>query len=260
MSRNHRRMGGMAVGALLAPPLISLLASPIASAEPTTDVTPVTDVQYTLGPDTLTVNPSDYAFDNYVSVSGYDLDVYAPDGLTSKTYDAVITDPGKFQLDITDTDGVITHTLTTTGIGNPDPGVGDIGGTVSSAAVAAASDVIPVTDLQYTFGPDTLTVNPSDYAFDNFISTSNFDVDLYAPDGVTSQTYDVILTDPGKFQLDLTDVGGTFTHTLTTTDIGNPDPGLGDIGGILPLDVPAGAVGDVAGGGLLESLAGLFGF
>jgi hypothetical protein len=160
MTKHHRRMGAVAIGALLAPPLISLCASPLASADPTTD---------------LTVGPG---------------------------------------------------------------------------------------DLSYTFGPDTLTINPTDYAFDNYISTSNFDVDLYDPDGLTSKTYDVILTDPGKFQLDITDTGGTITHDLVTNpaDFLNADAGLTAIGGALPVDVPAGAVGDVAGGGLLESLAGLFGF
>ena len=265
MTKHHRRMGAVAIGALLAPPLISLWASPLASADPTTDVTVgPADLSYTFGPDTLTINPTDFAFDNYISTSSYDLDIYDPDGLTSKTYDAVITDPGKFQLTLGDNDGTITHDL----VFNPanftstDPGVTAIGGAVSGAAAAASTDLTTVTDLQYELGPDTLTVNPSDFAFDNFISTSNFDVDLYDPDGLTSKTYDVILTDPGKFQLDITDTGGTFTHDLVTNpaDFLNADAGLSAIGGVLPVDVPAGAVGDVAGGGLLESLAGLFGF
>lgn len=135
---------------------------------------------FTFGPDALTINPSDYAFDNYISTSNVDVDLYDPDGLTSKTYDAVITDPGKIQLTLGDNDGTITHEIVT----NPadftstDPGVTAIGGAVSGAAAAASTDVSTVTDVQYVLGPDTLTVNPSDYAFDNSISTSNFDVDL----------------------------------------------------------------------------------
>ena len=35
MTKHYRRMGAVAVGALVAPPLISLLASPLASANPT---------------------------------------------------------------------------------------------------------------------------------------------------------------------------------------------------------------------------------
>ena len=261
----HHRMGAVAIGALLAPPLISLWASPLASADPTTDVAVGPgDVTHTFGPDTLTINPTDHAFDNYISTSHVDVDLYNPDGLTSKTYDIVITDPGKIQLTLGDNDGTITHEIVTNpaDITSPDPGVTAIGGAVSGAAAAASTDVSTVTDVQHVLGPDTLTVNPSDYAFDNSISTSKFDVDLYNPDGLTSKSYDVILTDPGKAQLDITDTGGTFTHEIITNpaDFLNPDAGLSAIGGTLPVDAPVGAVGDVAGGGLLESLAGLFGF
>lgn len=252
MTKLYRRMGAIAVGALVAPPLISLLASPLASADPT-DAALAGDLSYTLGPDTLTVNLSDFAFDNYISTPNVDVDLYDDGGLTSKTYDVVITDPKLFQLTIGDDDGTITHTLVT----NPadftstDPGLAGLGGASPDATAAAAAALVTTTDLQYSLGPDTLTINPSDFAFDNYIATSNFDIDIYNAGGLTSNIYDAVITDPGKFQLDITDVGGTITHELLTSGFGATDPGLADIGGTVATDV--------AGGGLLESLAGLFG-
>jgi len=112
MMKNHRRAAGavgMAAGALLGAPLISLLASPIANADP--DVT-------TLGPydiggydETLSFNDTS-AVDSYVTGTydgtGFDLDAYfAPPG--SDSFEAVLTDPGYFQFGVDDVDGFISY-------------------------------------------------------------------------------------------------------------------------------------------------------
>jgi hypothetical protein len=113
MRKNSRRMGGivgMGVGALLAPPLIALLASPVASADP--DVT-------TLGPydidgyeETFGFNDTTYAVDNYLTGtydgSAFDLDTYfGPSG--SDSFEVLLTDPGVLQLGVDDVDGSITY-------------------------------------------------------------------------------------------------------------------------------------------------------
>jgi hypothetical protein len=132
MSNRHRnivRIVGIAAGALLAPPLISLLSSPLASADP--DVT-------TLGPydidgyeDTLAYNTT-YAVDNYLTGTfdgtGFDLDTYfGPSG--SDSFEVVLTDPGVLQLGIDDVDGSISYVDNFLGIDfiPTDPGLALLG-------------------------------------------------------------------------------------------------------------------------------------
>jgi hypothetical protein len=113
MRKNYRRMVGivgMGVGALLAPPLMALLASPVASADP--DVT-------TLGPydidgyeETFGYNDTTHAVDNYLTGtydgSAFDLDSYfGPSG--SDSFEVLLTDPGVLQLGVDDVDGSITY-------------------------------------------------------------------------------------------------------------------------------------------------------
>lgn len=137
MSNNHRRMGGIvgtAVGALLAPPLICLLASPLASADPG-DSDIVTLGPYTVDgyTDTLSINDTTFALDNYltgsVGSSAFDLDAYsgAPG---SDTYEVLLTDPSLFQLGFDDADGTITpiFSFTPADFINPDIGLVDLGG------------------------------------------------------------------------------------------------------------------------------------
>ena len=137
MSRNHRRMGGMAIGALLGPPLISLLASPLASADPTTDAAggggDITT--YHLGPDdTLSINTTTHGFNNYFDGSHLNVDI-SNDGPGSGTlgvpnYLDIVTDPNHFQLVKGAEDGALIHDFDThpgTFI-NPDQGLIDIGG------------------------------------------------------------------------------------------------------------------------------------
>ena len=119
MDKNHHRRGGtglMALSALCALPLISLTISPLASADPTTDVLG-TDQIVTLGPtsfdgftDTFAFNDSTFAFDNYligtVDGSVFNLDTFlgAPG---SNSFEFLLTDPGIFQLGAVDVDGSV---------------------------------------------------------------------------------------------------------------------------------------------------------
>jgi hypothetical protein len=126
------------LGALLAPPLISLLASPLASADPTPDVTGTGEV-VTLGPypidgyeETLAYNSSTYAFDNYLTGtydgSAFDLDTFiGPSG--SHSFDVLLTDPGVFQLGVDDVDGSISYVDNFLGIDfiPTDPGLALLG-------------------------------------------------------------------------------------------------------------------------------------
>lgn len=147
MTSNHRRRGGivgMAFGALLAPPLISLLASPLASAD-TTDVTGTSGdiTTYTFGTvpdtDTLSFNDTTFAFDNFHAMTSYDVDFYS-DGLGSHTHEVLLTDPGVFQLGVDDIDGVRTFidSFTPADFINSDIGLADLGGGVSADLAGAA--------------------------------------------------------------------------------------------------------------------------
>jgi hypothetical protein len=113
MNNNQRRLCGIvgiAAGALLAPPLIALVGSPIASADP--DVT-------TLGPydidgyeETFGYNDTTLAVDNYLTGtydgSAFDLDTYfGPSG--SDSFEVLLTDPGVLQLGVDDVDGSISY-------------------------------------------------------------------------------------------------------------------------------------------------------
>src|ERR1700733_5021808 len=112
MMKNHRGAAcivGMAAGALLAAPLISLLASPVANADP--DVT--TLGPYDLGGYDVTLSYNDAsAVDGYVTGTYdgtcFDLDAYfAPPG--SDSFDLLLTDPGVFQFGVDDVDGSISY-------------------------------------------------------------------------------------------------------------------------------------------------------
>jgi len=141
MSNNHRRMVGtvgMAAAGLLASPLIALLASPAASADPADPAIVVTDIT-TYGPytidgftDTLSVNPTTDLFDNYLTgaFDGFnlDLDVYSP---ATGDYDVLLTDPGLFQFGVDDTAGVFSfpiESFTPADFVDPDIGLSAIGG------------------------------------------------------------------------------------------------------------------------------------
>jgi hypothetical protein len=140
MSNVHRRMVGiigMAAAGLLAPPLIALLASPLASAD-TTDLVVLPDPITTFGPytfdgytDTFSLNTSTDAFDNYLTGafagSNFDLDIYSP---ATGDYNVLLTDPGLFQFGVDDTAGVLSYTdsFIPADFVNPDIGLIAIGG------------------------------------------------------------------------------------------------------------------------------------
>lgn len=134
MIDRNRRLGGpagMAVGVLLAAPFISLAASAIASADPTTDP----DVISTYG-DVETLDSTTGASDNYLTTPIFDNDFYAP---STTSFEDVFTLPGSFQDVVTDTNGVLsfgTPDLTPSDFIPTDIGLTDIdgGGTVGAAA------------------------------------------------------------------------------------------------------------------------------
>jgi hypothetical protein len=239
MSGNHRRMGGavgMAIGALLAPPLISLLASPLASADTTDDL--VTIGPYTIDgyTDTFTYDSDTSAFDNYLIGSydsyPYELDVYsgAPG---SDTSEVLFTVPLLFQGGFDDVDGTITpvYSFDAADFVSPDIGLVDLGG-----AVGTGEGVV-------TFGPftldgytDTFSYDENTSAFDNYlIGSSNslsYDLDVYSG-APGSDTSEVLFTVPSLFQFGIDDVDGTITplYSFNPADFISPDIGLLDLGG-----------------------------
>jgi hypothetical protein len=142
MWSNHLRtrgVVGMAFGALLASPLISLIAGPVATADPAADAAAAGQI-VTLGPfpfdgfaDTLAFNDSTFAFDNYltgtVDGSVFNLDVFfgAPG---SNSYEVLLTDPGLFQLGVVDVDGSVRFIDNFIGSDflPTDPGLAELGG------------------------------------------------------------------------------------------------------------------------------------
>jgi hypothetical protein len=138
MTNNHRRVAGVvatAAGALLTAPLISLLASPVASADGADLVVINPDVT-TYGPytidgftDTFSLNTSTDAFDNYLTTTNYDLDIFsgAPG---SNSFELLFTDPGVFQVGIDDIGGTYSFidNFPPTDFLPTDPGLADLGG------------------------------------------------------------------------------------------------------------------------------------
>jgi hypothetical protein len=136
MAKNHRRGGviaGMAVGAVLAAPLIALLASPLASADPADPAASiggdVTTTPYSfLGiTDDVSNNADTGGFDNLLTIGNTDLDIFSNG---SDTYGFLFTDGDVFQEGFEVVDG----TPTFIDVLNPalpvdfDPGFADIGG------------------------------------------------------------------------------------------------------------------------------------
>lgn len=145
MSNNHRRMVGVvgiAAGALLAPPLIALLASPLASADPTDALVTNPDI-LTIGPftaggltDTLSINDVSFGVDNYLvsSTPVLDLDLFYGPGTN---FGLILTDPGVFQIGYDDIGGTTSFidTFNPADFINSDFGLSEIGG---SAGVVGA--------------------------------------------------------------------------------------------------------------------------
>jgi hypothetical protein len=126
MSDNHRRMG-LALGALLVPPLLSLLAGPLANADG--DVTTYGPYTFDGASDTLNVNYIAFGLDNVLTSDGLDLDTYY--SALTNDYGVFLTDPGVFQVGIDDVGGTIGYIDSFTPPFDVDPGLADI----SSVAV-----------------------------------------------------------------------------------------------------------------------------
>lgn len=127
---------GMAAGALLAPPLIALLASPLANAD-TPDVTGgggdvMTYGPYTLGDftETLSYNDTTEGYDNFLIYDGDDVDYFYGG---SDTYGVLLTDPGVIQVGYEDIGGTPTVVLdmTPADFVSPDVGLTEIGGALA---------------------------------------------------------------------------------------------------------------------------------
>jgi hypothetical protein len=129
MSDNHRRMV-LALGALLAPPLISLLVSPLANADG--DVTTYGPYTFDGALDTLNVNYTAFGLDNLLASDGFDLDIYY--SALTNDYGVILTDPGVFQLGFDDVGGTMGYIDSFTPPFDVDPGLADI----STVAVLGA--------------------------------------------------------------------------------------------------------------------------
>jgi hypothetical protein len=237
MRKRQRRtavIGGTALGALLASPVIALLATPVASADDLTTIGPYTLDGYT---DTFTYDTDTSAFDNFLtgSVDSYpiDLDVYsgAPGSGDSEV---LFTIPLLYQGGYEDVDGTITtiSTVDAADFFSPDVGLVDLGG-----AVAPAEGIVTIGPFDLGGDEDTLSINSDTFALDNFVTgTSNslpFDVDLFAG-APGSDSSEFVLTVPSLFQVGFDDVDGALTpiFNFDPTDFVSPDVGLTLLGSI----------------------------
>lgn len=234
MGRNNRR-AALAVGALIASPVLALLAASVASADDLSSIGPIAIGGYT---EALTYDTATGGFDNYLvgSYDGYpyDLDVYFdPSGAGNS--EALITIPFLFQGGFTDVAGTITpiaSVLNPADFVNPDIGLIDLGGTPDPALGVVSFGPIDLAGYQ-----DMLSINPANFAIDNFLTgTSNglpFDVD-FATGAPGSDSAEFLLTVPLLFQGGFTDLAGAITpiFSIDYANFLNPDIGLSFIGGI----------------------------
>jgi len=237
MRKSQRRTAGVvgtALGALLASPVIALLAIPVASADDLTTIGPYTLDGYT---DTFTYDTDTSAFDNFLtgSVDSYpvDLDIYsgAPGSGDSEV---LFTIPLLYQGGYEDVDGTIStiSTVDAADFFSPDVGLVDLGG-----VVAPAEGIVTIGPFDLGGYEDTLSVNSDTFALDNFVTgTSNslpFDVDLFAG-APGSDSSEFVLTVPSLFQVGLDDVDGALTpiFNFDPADFVSPDVGLTLLGGL----------------------------
>jgi hypothetical protein len=212
MRRSYRHAAGLAVGALLAVPVLAVLAGPVASADPGDDL--VTLGPYAIGSynDTLTYDSSNLAFDNFTTGSlgstPFDLDVYqGPSGSDSAEY--VFTIPLLFQGGIDDVDGTSTpfYSFNPFDFITPDAGLVNLGGAPSTEGI------VTIGPLAIGGSTDTLSLDSAG-AFDNYLvgsfDSTTFDLDVYSA-GPGSDTSEILLTVPSLFQLGIDDVGGVIT-------------------------------------------------
>ena len=228
---------GVAVGALLASPIIALLTDPFASADTTDDLVtigPYTTDGYT---ETFTYDPDTSAFDSYLVGSydsyPYNLDVYSgPSG--SDTSEVLFTVPLLFQGGFEDVDGTITqlYSFDAADFVSPDIGLGDLGG-----AVGTGEGVVTVGPFTLDGYTDTFSYDTDTSAFDNYLIGSlnslSYDLDVYSG-APGSDTSEVLFTIPSLLQFGIDDVDGTITqlYSFNPADFISPDIGLLDLGGV----------------------------
>ncbi|MFZ0906925.1 MAG: hypothetical protein WAN71_24240 [Mycobacterium sp.] len=138
MSNNHRRtvgVVGIAAGALLAPPLIALLASPLASADDIVTIGPFSAGGFT---DTLSLNDVTFGVDNYLvsSTPVLDLDLFYGPGTN---FGLILTDPGVFQIGYDDIGGTTSFidSFTPADFISSDFGLSEIAGGAGAAGAEA---------------------------------------------------------------------------------------------------------------------------
>lgn len=218
------------MGALLASPVIALLATPVASADDLTTIGPYTADGYT---DTLTYDTDTSGFDNFLTGSYADLDIYSG-GPGSGDSTVLLTVPLLFQGGFEDVDGTITpvYSFDSADFISPDAGLADLGGTpIASEGIV-------------TFGPydvggytDTLSINSDTFGLDDLLTGTThslpFDLDLFSG-GPGSGDADLLLTVPSLFQVGLEDVAGALTPVFSfdPSDFLNPDIGLTLLGSL----------------------------
>jgi hypothetical protein len=235
MRRSFHRAAAVAVGTLIASPVLALLAGSVASADDLSSIGPIAIGGYT---EALTYDTTTGGFDNYLvgSYDGYpyDLDVYFdPSG--SGNSEVLLTIPFLFQGGFEDVNGTITpiaSVLNPADFVNSDSGLLALGGTPDPAYGVVSFQPFDLGGYQ-----DTFSINSLNYGVDNLLSgTSNglpFDLD-FAVGAPGSDSSDFLLTVPLLFQAGFTDVAGTITpiFSIDYTDFINADFGLAAIGGI----------------------------
>jgi hypothetical protein len=235
MNRTHRRMNGVvgvAVGALLASPLIALCSGSVANADSGDDL--VTIGPYAIGgyDETLTYDSSNLAFDSYTTgtlgSTPFDLDVYeGPTGSNSAEY--VFTIPLLFQGGIDDVDGTSTpfYSVNPFDFVSPDAGLVTLGGAPSTEGI------VTIGPVAIGGSTDTLSIDSAG-AFDNYVvgsfDSTTFDLDVYSA-GPGSGTSEILFTVPSLFQVGIDDVGGVITpiDSFAPVDAIAPDIGLLDL-------------------------------
>ncbi|MGA9492645.1 MAG: hypothetical protein WBV80_20665 [Mycobacterium sp.] len=227
MGSNRRHTAGLAMGALLASPLISLLASPVASADDLSTIGPYTVDGYT---DTFTYDTSTSGFDNFLTGSfdsyPFDVDIYSG-GPGSGDSEVLFTIPLLFQGGFEDVNGTITpiSSVDAANFVSPDVGLADLGGT------PAPGDIVSLGPFTIGGYADTLSINSNTFAIDNFVTGAShslpFDLDLFAG-APGSDSSEFLLTVPSLFQVGLDDVAGVITplFSLNAADFITPDIGL----------------------------------
>jgi hypothetical protein len=236
MSRSNRSLTsvvGVAFGALLASPLITLCTGSVASADTTDDLVSIGPFAIGGYNDTLTYDSSNLAFDNYTTGSlgstPFDLDVYqGPTGSNSAEY--VFTIPLLFQGGFDDVDGTSTpfYSFNPFDFVSPDAGLVTLGG-----AGAPVAGIVTIGPFAIDGSTDTLSLDSAG-AFDNYLVGSlgslTYDLDIFSG-GPGSGTSEILFTVPSLFQVGLDDVGGVITpiDSFAPFDAINPDIGLLDL-------------------------------